>query len=96
MLSTIATREMIQEHISEYLDMMENGEEIIMTKDREEIGRFLPRGKVVTLIGERLKGILKDTSGSRVRSISISPVVKGLRQLSSRISGSLSFVWDDR
>ena len=58
MLSTIATREMIQENISEYLDMMEKGEEIIMVKDRKEIGRFLPRGKVVTLIGERLKGIL--------------------------------------
>lgn len=59
MLSTIATREMIQEHISEYLDMMENGEEIIMIQDRKEIGRFLPRGKVVSLAAERLKGILR-------------------------------------
>ena len=58
MLSTIATREMIQEHISEYLDMMESGEEIIITENRKEIGRFLPRGKVVSLAGERLKGIL--------------------------------------
>ena len=60
MLSSIATRDTIQEHISEYLDMMENGEEIIMTKNGKEIGRFLPRGKVVTLIGERLKGILSN------------------------------------
>ena len=59
MLSTIATREMIQEHISEYLDMMENGEEIIMVENRKEIGRFLPRGKVVSLAAERLKGILR-------------------------------------
>ena len=59
MLSTIATREMIQEHISEYLDMMENGEEIIMIENRREIGRFLPRGKVVSLAAERLKGILR-------------------------------------
>ena len=58
MLSTIATREMIQEHISEYLDMMEKGEEIIITENMKEIGRFLPRGKVVSLAGERLKGIL--------------------------------------
>lgn len=58
MLSTIATREMIQEHISEYLDMMESGEEIIITENMKEIGRFLPRGKVVSLAGERLKGIL--------------------------------------
>ena len=59
MLSTIATREMIHEHLDEYLDMMENGQEIIMTKDRQEIGRFLPRGKVVTLAAERLAGILR-------------------------------------
>ena len=59
MLSTIATREMIQEHISEYLDMMENGEEIIMIEGHREIGRFLPRGKVVSLAAERLKGILR-------------------------------------
>ena len=58
MLSTIAKREAIQEHISEYLDMMENGEEIIMVKDGKEIGRFLPRGKVVSLAAERLRGIL--------------------------------------
>ena len=58
MLSTIAKREAIQEHISEYLDMMENGQEIIMVKDGKEIGRFLPRGKVVSLAAERLRGIL--------------------------------------
>ncbi|MBQ3396773.1 MAG: hypothetical protein IJG34_03180 [Synergistaceae bacterium] len=68
MLSSIATRDTIQEHISEYLDMMENGEEIIMTKNGKEIGRFLPRGKVVTLIGERLKGILsKEIDAAKVR-----------------------------
>ncbi len=59
MLSSIATREAIQEHISEYLDMMENGEEIIMTKNGKEIGRFLPRGKVVSLIGEKVAGIIR-------------------------------------
>ena len=59
MLSTIATREMIQEHISEYLDMIEAGEEIIITKNRKEIGRFLPRGKVVSLIAEKVAGIIR-------------------------------------
>lgn len=38
MLSTIATRDKIQENISEYLDMMEKGEEIIITDGRKEIG----------------------------------------------------------
>ena len=59
MLSTIAKREAIQEHISEYLDMMENGEEIIMVKDGKEIGRFLPRGKVVSLIAEKVAGLIR-------------------------------------
>ena len=68
MLSSIATRDTIQEHISEYLDMMENGEEIIMTKDGKEIGRFLPRGQVVTLAAERLRGILsKEIDAAKAR-----------------------------
>ena len=68
MLSTIATREMIQEHITEYLDMMENGEEIIMIEGRREIGRFLPRGKVVSLIAEKVKGLLrKDIDADQAR-----------------------------
>ena len=59
---------MIQEHISEYLDMMERGEEIIITENRKEIGRFLPRGKVVSLAGERLRGILsKEIDAAKAR-----------------------------
>ena len=58
MLSTIATRSEIREHIDEYLDMMKNGEEIIMVENHKEIGRFLPRGKVVSLLAEKVKGIL--------------------------------------
>ncbi len=58
MLSPVASREAVQENISEYLDMMENGQEIIMTKDGKEIGRFLPRNKVVSFAAERLAGIL--------------------------------------
>ena len=68
MLSTIATREMIQEHISEYLDMMENGEEIIITENRKEIGRFLPRGKVVSLLAEKVAGIIRgDIDVNKIR-----------------------------
>lgn len=68
MLSTIATREMIQEHISEYLDMMERGEEIIITENRKEIGRFLPRGKVVSLLAEKVAGILRgDVDVDKIR-----------------------------
>ena len=68
MLSSIATRDTIQEHISEYLDMMENGEEIIMTKNGKEIGRFLPRGKVVSLIAEKVAGIIRgDIDVNKIR-----------------------------
>ena len=68
MLSTIATREMLQEHIGEYLDMMKNGQEIIMVEGHNEIGRFLPRGKVVSFAAERLKGILsKEVDAAKAR-----------------------------
>ena len=60
MLSTIATRKMLEEHMNEYIDMMENGEEIIfLGQDYKEIGRFLPRGKSVRLAAERVMGILR-------------------------------------
>ena len=60
MLSTIATRKMLEEHMNEYIDMMENGEEIIfLDKDYKEIGRFLPRGQSVRLAAERAIGILR-------------------------------------
>ena len=68
MLSSIATRDTIQEHISEYLDMMTDGQEIIITDGKKEIGRLLPRGKVVTLAAERLKGILsKEIDAAKAR-----------------------------
>ncbi len=69
MLSTVATRKMIQENINEYLDMMERGEEIIMTdNNHKELGRFVPHGKVVTLIGERVRGILsKNLNADKIR-----------------------------
>ena len=60
MLSTIATRDMILENINEYLDMMEQGEEIIFVgSNHKEIGRFLPRGKTVRLASERALGLLR-------------------------------------
>ena len=68
MLSSIATRDTIKEHISEYLDMMTNGQEIIITDGKQEIGRLLPRGKVVTLAAERLRGILsKEIDAAKAR-----------------------------
>ena len=68
MLSLIATRDTIREHISEYLDMMTDGQEIIITDGKTEIGRLLPRGKVVSLAAERLKGILsKEIDAAKAR-----------------------------
>lgn len=65
MLSTIAKRSQIQEHISEYLDMMANGEEIIVLEDErrdgryQELGRFLPRCKTAKLVAERVAAIMR-------------------------------------
>ena len=65
MLSTIAKRSQIQEHISEYLDMMAKGEEIVVLEDErrdgryQELGRFLPRCQTVRLAAEKVMGILR-------------------------------------
>ena len=61
MLSTTAKRAEIQEHISEYLDMVAKGEEIIVLEDEggQELGRFLPRCKTAKLVAERVAAIMR-------------------------------------
>ena len=59
MISATATATELQNNFLEYLNMVINGNEVIVTKDGEEIGRFIPKNAAISSITDSLTGILK-------------------------------------
>ena len=59
MISATATATELQNNFLKYLNMVINGNEVIVTKDGEEIGRFIPKNTVISSITDSLTGILK-------------------------------------
>ena len=55
----IATATEMQNHFGRYLAMVQEGNEIIVTKNGKEVGRFIPREKAVSYLTDSLAGILK-------------------------------------
>ena len=55
----IATATEMQNNFGRYLAMVQEGNEIIVTKNGKEVGRFIPREKVVSYLTDSLAGILK-------------------------------------
>ena len=64
----IATATEMQNNFERYLAMVQEGKEIIVTKNGKEVGRFIPREKAVSYLTDSLTGILKgDTDIDKVR-----------------------------
>lgn len=57
MISATATE--MQNNFGKYLNMVINGNEVIVTKNGKEIGRFIPKDAVVSYLTDSLTGILK-------------------------------------
>ena len=55
----IATATEMQNNLGRYLAMVQDGKEIIVTKNGKEVGRFIPREKAVSYLTDSLAGILK-------------------------------------
>ena len=55
-----ATATEMQNNFGRYLAMVQEGSEIIVTKNGKEVGRFIPREKAVSYLTDSLAGILKD------------------------------------
>ena len=55
----IATATELQNNFGRYLAMVQEGKEIIVTKNGKEVGRFIPREKAVSYLTDSLAGILK-------------------------------------
>ncbi len=54
-----ATATEMQNNFGRYLNIVMNGEEIIVTKNGKEVGRFIPKETVVSYLTDSLTGILK-------------------------------------
>lgn len=58
-MSTTATATEMQNNFGKYLNLVMTGQQIIVTKNGHEIGRFVPKDATVTYLTDSLTGILK-------------------------------------
>lgn len=54
-----ATATEMQNNFGRYLALVQGGNEVIVTKNGKEVGRFIPRAAAVTYLTDSLTGILK-------------------------------------
>ncbi len=53
-----ATATEMQNNFGRYLNMVQNGSEVIVTKNGKEVGRLIPRESAVSYLTDSLTGIL--------------------------------------
>lgn len=56
----IATAMEMQNNFGRYLNLVMSGQEVIVTKNGREVGRFIPKNAAVSYLTDSLTGILKD------------------------------------
>lgn len=54
-----ATATEMQNNFGRYLNLVMSGQEIIVTKNGREVGRFIPRDAAVSYLTDSLTGVLK-------------------------------------
>ena len=59
MIATTATATEMQNNFGRYLNIVLGGNEVIVTKNGKEVGRFIPRESAVSYLTDSLTGILK-------------------------------------
>ena len=59
MITATATATEMQNNFGRYLNLVMSGQEIIVTKNGREVGRFIPRDAAVSYLTDSLTGILK-------------------------------------
>jgi prevent-host-death family protein len=59
MITATATATEMQNNFGRYLNLVMSGQEIIVTKNGREVGRFVPRDATVSYLTDSLTGILK-------------------------------------
>ena len=56
----IATATEMQNDFQRYLKLVISGQEVIVTKNGREVGRFIPKNAAVSYLTDSLTGILKE------------------------------------
>lgn len=59
MLIETATATEMQNNFGKYLNLVISGQEIVVTKNGKEVGRFVPKDTIVSYLTDSLVGILK-------------------------------------
>lgn len=59
MIMATATATEMQNNFGKYLNLVMSGQEVIVTKNGHEVGRFIPRDATVSYLTDSLTGILK-------------------------------------
>ena len=73
MIVTTATATEMQNNFGRYLNLIMSGQEVIVTKNGREVGRFIPKEAAVSYLTDSLTGILKgnysldDTKSERLK-----------------------------
>ena len=63
-----ATATAMQNNFGRYLNLVMSGQEIIVTKNGKEVGRFIPKEAAVSYLTDSLTGILKEKNDlSKIR-----------------------------
>lgn len=60
MATVTATATEMQNNFGRYLNLVMSGQEIIVTKNGKEVGRFIPKDAAVSYLTDSLTGILKE------------------------------------
>ena len=69
MITATATATEMQNNFGKYLNLVMSGQEIIVTKNGREVGRFIPKDAAVSYLTDSLTGILKgDNDLDRAKS----------------------------
>ena len=60
MITATATATEMQNNFGRYLNLVMSGQEVIVTKNGREVGRFIPKNAVISYLTDSLTGILKE------------------------------------
>ena len=60
MITATATATEMQNNFGRYLNLVMSGQEVVVTKNGREVGRFIPQNAVVSYLTDSLTGILKE------------------------------------
>ena len=60
MITATATATEMQNNFGRYLNLVMSGQEVVVTKNGREVGRFIPKEAAVSYLTDSLTGILKE------------------------------------